>query len=127
MEKEGVSETYLVTHFLGTKYGNGNRGLRHADPLVGCGHVGRSTRRRSVLSSRKRKGVGGRVGEASGARSEREQRVWAGPQGDHGCEGGACGRGHRHKLQEGWASSCARRGRSLGRVLRGGWGVLAAG
>lgn len=60
--------------------------------------------------------------------------------GNLGCEGGACGRGPRRKLLEGWepaggagrggaggGASRARRGRSLCRVLRVGGGVLGAG
>lgn len=131
MEK-GVLETYLVAHFLGTKYGNGNHGLRHADPLVSARLRSRGPEHpeklRPELTQTEGGGVGGRVGEASSARCGREQSVWAGPQGDLECGVGACGRGHRHKLQEGWkpaggergGSSCARRGRSLGRVLREG-------
>lgn len=114
MEK-GVLETYLVAHFLGTKYGNGNHGLRHADPLVSARLRSRGPEHPEKLRPELTQtggggGVGGRVGEASSARCGREQSVWAGPQGDLECGVGACGRGHRHKLQEGWKPAGGERG-----------------
>lgn len=50
-------------------------------------------------------------------RCGREQSVWAGPHGDLECGGGACGRGHRHKLQEGWKPA----GGGGGVLLRASW------
>lgn len=55
------------------------------------------------------------MGEAFGARCGRDQSVWAGPQWDLGCEGRACGWGHRSKLQEGWEPEGG-----------GGWSLLSA-